>query len=68
MLDLLLDWSAAFQYGTDAAAYLVMELVRTAFFALRLFLALFLGGHGDVDPGVDVDISTNASFGFSSLL
>ena len=68
MLDLLLDWNAAFQYGTDVAVYLVMALVGTLFFVLRLLLALFLGGHGDVDPGVDVDISTDASFGFFSLL
>ena len=68
MLDLLLDWNAAFQYGTDVAVYLVMALVGTVFFVLRLLLASFLGGHGDVDPGVDMDISTDASFGFFSLL
>lgn len=68
MLELLFDWSAALAYGTDVIVYLVMALVGTTFFVLRLLLALFLGGHGDLDTSGDVDFSTDASFSFFSLL
>lgn len=70
VLDLFLDWEAAFAYGTDVVVYLVMAIVGTTFFVLRLLFALFFGGDGDLDTGidVDVDVSTDASFGFFSLL
>ena len=45
-----------------------MALVGTTFFVLRLLLALFFGGHGDLDTSGDVDFSTDASFSFFSLL
>ncbi len=68
MLELLFDWNAALAYGTDVVAYLVMAMVGTVFFVLRLLIALFFGGGGDLDTGMDVDITTDASFSFFSLL
>lgn len=67
MLDLLLDWNAAFAYGADVAAYVVMALVGTTFFVMRLLFALFFGGDTDFDAGLH-DIATDASFSFFSLL
>lgn len=68
MFDLFFDWEAAFAYGTDVVVYLVMALVGTTFFVLRLLFALFFGGDGDIDGGLDVDVHTDAAFGFFSLL
>lgn len=68
MFDLFFDWNAALAYGTDVVAYLVMALIGTVFFILRLLLALFLGGDGGLDAGAEIDLSTDASFSFFSLL
>ena len=67
MLDLLLDWNAALNLGTDVVVYLIMALVGTAFFVLRLLIALFFGGDADFDTG-QFDAASDASFGFFSLL
>lgn len=67
MLDLLFDFNAALAYGTDVVAYLVMAIAGTTFFALRLLLALFLGGDGGGELGLH-DVATDASFNFFSLL
>lgn len=68
MIDLLFDWNAVMAYGTDVMVYLVMALVGTTFFVLRLLLALFLGGDADVDTGLEAAAATDASFSFFSLL
>ena len=68
MLDLLFDWDAVLAYGTDVAVYLIMALIGTTFFVLRLLLALFLGGDGDIDAGMEAAAATDASFSFFSLL
>jgi hypothetical protein len=67
LLDLLLDFNAAFAYGTDVVVYLVMAIAGTTFFILRLLLALFLGGDAGAELGLH-DIATDASFNFFSLL
>jgi hypothetical protein len=36
VLELLIDWKADFGMGTDVADYLIMALVGTTFFVLRL--------------------------------
>jgi hypothetical protein len=68
LLDLFLDWDAAFGYGTDVVVYLVMALTGTTFFVLRLVITLFFGGDGDFDTGVDADMSSDHAFGVFSLL
>ncbi len=68
MLDLFLDWDAAFRYGTDVVVYLVMAIIGTTFFVLRLIFALFVGGDGDFDTGVDADMASDHAFGVFSLL
>ena len=60
MLDLLFDWDAVLAYGTDVAVYLIMALIGTTFFVLRLLLALFLGGDGDIDAGMEAAAATDA--------
>jgi len=54
--------------GTDVVVYLVLALVGTVFFVLRLLVALFFGGDSDFDTGDHFDRSTDASFSFFSLL
>ena len=68
MLELLFDWQSALSMGTDVLVYLIMALVGTTFFVLRLLIALFFGGGGEFDTGVDLDAGTDASFGLFSLL
>lgn len=68
MLELLFDWKAAFGLGTDVVVYLIMALVGTTFFALRLLIALFFGGDSDFDTGDHFDGSSDSSFSFFSLL
>ena len=65
---MLFDWQAAFSMGTDVVVYLVLALVGTVFFVLRLFVDLFFGGDSDFDTGDHFDGSTDASFSFFSLL
>jgi hypothetical protein len=68
VLEMLFDWKAAFGFGTDVVAYLVMALVGTTFFVLRLLLALFFGGDSDFDTGSHSDAASDSSFSFFSLL
>lgn len=68
MLELLFDWEAAFGLGTDVVVYLLMALVGTTFFGLRLLLALFFGGTSDFDTGDHFDGASDSSFSFFSLL
>jgi cobalamin synthase len=49
ILDLLFNWSDALRFGMDVVAYLIMALVGTTFFVLRLAISRFFGGDtGDV--------------------
>jgi cobalamin synthase len=49
ILDLLFNWSDALHFGMDVVAYLIMALVGTTFFVLRLAISRFFGGDtGDV--------------------
>lgn len=68
MLELLFDWKAAFSMGTDVFVYLMMALVGTTFFVLRLLIALFFGGDSDFDTVDHFDGASDSSFSFFSLL
>ncbi len=68
MLDVLFDTSALAAQGADSITYLVMALVGTALFLLRLGLALFTGADADVDVDIDADVGSDASFSLFSLL
>ena len=48
--------------------YLLLTLVGTSFFPLRLLLALFFGGDSDFDTGDQFDGAPDSSFSFFSLL
>ncbi len=67
MWDLLFNWGVALELGTDVIAYLLLALVGTVFFLLRLFVALFFGGGDGVDDGMDLSDS-DGSFTFFSTL
>jgi hypothetical protein len=66
MWDLLFDWPALAQRGADAVGYLILAVIGTGLFALRLVLGLFGGNGGDLDADVAVD--SDASFTLFSLL
>jgi len=68
ILDLLFNWSDALRYGMDVIAYLIMALVGTVFFTLRLLLALFFGGDGDVDGDLADVGDGDGAFSMFSLL
>jgi hypothetical protein len=69
ILDVLLNWSDALSLGVDVVVYLIMALVGTLFFVLRLVFALFFGGDaGDID-GDMADIGhADSAFSLFSLL
>ena len=52
----------------DVLAYLIMALVGTVFFLLRLLLALFFGGDADVDGDLGDVGHGDSAFSFFSLL
>ena len=65
---MLFNWSDALSFGVDVVAYLIMALIGTVFFVLRLLMALFFGGDGDVD-GDMADIGDgDAAFSMFSIL
>ena len=66
IFDLILDWPALVQRGYDSVAYLVMAVVGTLLFLVRLSLAMFAGNGGDFDTEVDFD--TDVSFTMFSVL
>ena len=66
MLDLLFDWSNLVEVGADAAAYMVIAVLGTVLFLLRLGLSMFSGGEGDFDTNLDYD--ADVSFQFFSVL
>jgi hypothetical protein len=69
ILDLLFNWGDALHFGVDVVAYLVLALVGTIFFVLRLVLALFFGvDHGDVDGSMSDVGHGDSTFSMFSLL
>ncbi len=67
ILDLLFNWDDALRYGTDVLAYLIMALLGTTFFVIRLLLALFFGDSGDIDGDLSV-AGGDGAFDMFSLL
>ncbi len=55
------------RYGTDVLVYLIMALIGTVFFLLRLLIALFFGGDGDIDGDL-ADAGGDGAFSLFSLL
>jgi len=68
ILQLFFDWREALNFGFDVIAYLVMALVGTLFFFLRLALALFFGGDTDVDGDMADAGGADSAFSMFSLL
>jgi hypothetical protein len=68
ILDLLFNWGDALSFGVDVVAYLIMALVGTVFFVLRLVVALFFGGDGDVDGDLADVGDGDGAFSMFSLL
>ena len=69
ILDLLLNWSRALDFGMDVIAYLIMALVGTIFFVLRLLIALFFGGDGGDMDGDLADVGDgDGAFSLFSML
>jgi len=66
MWDLLFDWSGLMKIGADAAAYMVIAVLGTVLFLLRLGLAMFGGADSDFDTELDYD--ADFSFQFFSVL
>ena len=64
---MLFNWDDALRYGTDVLVYLMMALVGTTFFMLRLLIALFFGGDGDIDGDL-ADAGGDGAFSLFSLL
>lgn len=52
----------------DVVIYLIMALIGTIFFVLRLLLALFFGGDGDVDGDLAEVGAADGAFNMFSLL
>jgi hypothetical protein len=69
ILDLLFNWADALSFGMDVLVYLVMALVGTIFFLLRLVIALFFGGDsGDLDGDMGDVGHADSAFNMFSLL
>jgi hypothetical protein len=66
MWDLILNWPALMALGYDAVVYLVMAVVGTLLFLIRLGVTYFGGNSGDFD--VDADFDSDSSFTFLSVL
>lgn len=66
MWDLLFDWRALIALGYDTAVYLIIALVGTLLFLIRLGFTYFGSGGGDFE--VDGDIDADGAFTFFSVL
>ena len=67
ILDILFNWDDALRYGMDVLIYLIMALVGTTFFVIRLAIALFFGGDGDMDGDL-ADTGGDGAFNMFSIL
>jgi hypothetical protein len=69
ILDVLFNWTDALSFGVDVVVYLIMALVGTLFFVLRLVVALFFGGDGgDIDGDLGDAAHADSAFSMFSLL
>ena len=68
ILDLLFNWDDALRYGMDVLVYLIMALLGTTFFILRLAIALFFGGDGDMDGDLADAGGGDGAFNMFSIL
>jgi hypothetical protein len=69
ILDLLLNWTDALHFGVDVVVYLILALLGTIFFVLRLVIALFFGGDGgDIDGDLSDVGHGDSTFSMFSLL
>lgn len=66
--ELLFDWQKLASFGTDVIIYLMMGLVGTGLFVVRLAIALFAGGDAEFDVDVDDVGGSGNAFTFFSLL
>jgi hypothetical protein len=66
MWDLIFDWRALIALGYDTAVYLIIALVGTLLFLIRLGFTYFGGAGGDFE--VDGDFDSDASFSYFSVL
>ena len=66
MWDLLFDWPALAERGADAVVYLVMAVIATLLFLIRLGFSMAGADGGDFD--VDGDFDSDASFAIFSVL
>jgi hypothetical protein len=64
----LFNWNDALRFGFDVIAYLIMALVGTVFFLLRLLMALFFGGDGDADGDLSDMGHGDSAFSMFSIL
>ena len=56
------------RYGMDVLIYLFMALIGTVFFILRLLIALFFGGDGDIDGDLADTGGGDGAFNLFSIL
>ena len=68
ILDILFNWDDALRYGMDVLIYLVMALIGTTFFVIRLAVALFFGGDGGDMDGDLADHGGDGAFNMFSIL
>lgn len=69
ILDLLFNWQDALRFGMDVVAYLIMALLGTVFFVLKLLLSLFFGGDGgDLDGDLSAVGESDSAFSLFSTL
>jgi hypothetical protein len=66
MWDLLFDWPALLERGYDAAVYLIMAVVATLLFLIRLGMSMSGGGGSDFEA--DTSFDSDASFTILSVL
>ncbi|MCA8958952.1 MAG: hypothetical protein KDC38_00505 [Planctomycetes bacterium] len=66
--EVLFDWHQLVTYGSDVVAYFFMATISTLLFLLRLVFAMFAGGDGDFDTGMDSGVDSDVSFTIFSLL
>ena len=68
ILDILFNWDDALRYGMDVLIYLIMALIGTTFFVIRLAVALFFGGDGGDMDGDLGDAGGDGAFNMFSIL